>query len=241
MSDVSSKEEHSTSVFHHVVKSDMPESDKSEERLMGEAQVMLGGGTVTTARTLTFASYYILSRPEVRGRLESEVKDFMAEWPERVPTWAELERLPFLQGIIKESLRHGHGVMHRLPRISPDLPIQYKEYTIPAGIPVGMSGYLMHSDPVTYPSPDEFVPERWVGGVDKVVNRNFVPFCRGSRGCLGMNLAMAEMSLALAVLYRPNGPKFELFETDESDVKPVHDFMIPVAKLSSKGVRVLIS
>lgn len=106
MSDVSSKEEHSTSVFHHVVKSDMPESDKSEERLMGEAQVMLGGGTVTTARTLTFASYYILSRPEVRGRLESEVKDFMAEWPERVPTWAELERLPFLQGIIKESLRY---------------------------------------------------------------------------------------------------------------------------------------
>lgn len=57
----------------------------------------------------------------------------------------------------------------------------------------------------------------------------------------GISLAMAEMSLALAVLYRPNGPKFELFETDESDVKPVHDFMIPVAKLSSKGVRVLIS
>ena len=24
--------------------------------------------------------------------------------------------------------------MHRLPRISPDVPIQYKEYTIPAGV-----------------------------------------------------------------------------------------------------------
>ncbi|KAI1653876.1 cytochrome P450 [Daldinia decipiens] len=240
MADISKEEEHITSVFHHVMKSDMPESDKSEERLTGEAQVMLGGGTVTTARTLSFASYYILSRPEVQYRLEHELKDIMADWPQRVPTWAELERLPFLQGVIKESLRLGYGVMHRLPRVSPDAPINYKEYMIPVGTPVSMSGYLMHSDPVVYPSPDEFIPQRWVGDDDKAVHRNFVPFCRGSRSCLGKNLAMAEMSLALAVLYRPGGLKFELFETDESDVKPVHDFMIPLPKLNTKGVRILI-
>lgn len=51
---------------------------------------------------------------------------------------------------------------------------------------------------------------------------------------------MAEMSLILAVLYRPNGPKFELFDTYESDVKQAHDFMIPVPKLDSNGVRILI-
>ena len=50
---------------------------------------------------------------------------------------------------------------------------------------------------------------------------------------------MAEMSLILAVLYRPNGPKFELFETDETDVLHVHDFMIPLPKLDSKGVRAI--
>jgi hypothetical protein len=41
---------------------------------------------------------------------------------------------------------------------------------------------------------------------------------------------MAEMSLALAVLYRPNGLQLELFETDESDVKQSHDFLIPLPK-----------
>ena len=51
---------------------------------------------------------------------------------------------------------------------------------------------------------------------------------------------MAEISLALAVLYRPGGPKLELFETDESDVKVIHDFLIPLPKLDSKGVRVLV-
>ena len=51
---------------------------------------------------------------------------------------------------------------------------------------------------------------------------------------------MAEMSLILAVLYRPNGPEFELFETDESDVKQAHDFLIPLPKITTKGVRALI-
>lgn len=54
------------------------------------------------------------------------------------------------------------------------------------------------------------------------------------------SLAQAEMSLALAVLYRPNGPRFELFETDESDVRQVHDFLIPLPKLDTNGVRILI-
>ncbi|KKK19852.1 CND11p, partial [Aspergillus ochraceoroseus] len=230
----------SSSLFHHVANSDMPESERSPERLAKEAQTLLGGGTASTARTIGFASFYILSCPEIRARLQAELKDTMADWPERVPTWADLEKLSFLQAIIKESLRLSYGVMHRLPRISPDVPIQYKDYTIPPGIPVGMSAYLMHSDPAVYPEPDRFIPERWLGEIDPAMHRNYVPFCRGSRNCLGMNLAMAELSLSLAVLHRPNGPKLQLFETDESDVKHVHDFLIPLPKINSKGVRVLI-
>lgn len=48
------------------------------------------------------------------------------------------------------------------------------------------------------------------------------------------------MDLALAVLFRPEFIKFNLFETDESDVKKVHDFFLGVARLDSKGVRVFI-
>lgn len=43
----------------------------------------------------------------------------------------------------------------------------------------------------------------------------------------------------LAVLYRPGGPAFELFETDESDVVQAHDFLIPLPKLGTKGIRVV--
>lgn len=54
------------------------------------------------------------------------------------------------------------------------------------------------------------------------------------------SLAYAELYLVLAVLFRPGGPQFELFETDESDVVQVHDFLLPLPRLDSKGMRVMI-
>ena len=49
-----------------------------------------------------------------------------------------------------------------------------------------MSGYLMHTDPTVYEKPFEFAPERWLGDLSPNMNRNFVPFSRGSRNCLDM-------------------------------------------------------
>lgn len=51
---------------------------------------------------------------------------------------------------------------------------------------------------------------------------------------------MAEMSLILAVLFRTGAPKLALFETDESDVKQAHDFLIPIPKITTKGVRAVV-
>lgn len=44
----------------------------------------------------------------------------------------------------------------------------------------------MHTDPEVYPEPFKFIPERWLGDYDPKMNRNWVPFTRGSRNCLGI-------------------------------------------------------
>lgn len=94
------------SLFHQVLgNNEMPQEERSEDRLAKEAQTLLGGGTASTARTIGFASYYILSRSDVRERLHAELSDVMASWPQRIPTWVELEKVSYLQAIIKESLR----------------------------------------------------------------------------------------------------------------------------------------
>ena len=83
----------------------MPPSEKTEDRLTMEAQVVLTAGTITSARTIGVATYHILSRPTLRSKLEEELDEIMTEWPQKVPTVPELEKLPLLQAIVKEALR----------------------------------------------------------------------------------------------------------------------------------------
>ncbi|KAF4631127.1 hypothetical protein G7Y89_g7013 [Cudoniella acicularis] len=226
-------------LFRHLVNSDLPPSELSEERLSKEAQVLLGAGTVSTARTLDFICYYIMANPAIRKRLTEELKDIMEGYPEKKPTWAQLEKLVYMQALIKEGLRLSYGVMHRLPRVSPKQPIQFKQWSIPAGVPVSMSAYFQHTLPHIFPRPLEFVPERWLDNVTPEMNRNYVPFSKGSRNCLGMNLATCELNFILSALFRPGGPDFNLYETDESDVTQAHDLMLPLPKMDTKGIRVI--
>lgn len=57
--------------------------------------------------------------------------------------------------------------------------------------------------------------------------------------CLGMQLAYADIYLMLATLMRRFD--LELFETTRDDVDFRYDWMVPHARLDSKGVRVLVN
>lgn len=122
------------SVFRHLLTSGLPESDLSVERLTREAQIFLGAGSISAARTLDFISYYIISRKDYLERLQEELAPLMKGFPETMPSFVELEKLPFLQALIKEGLRLSYGVMHRMPRVSPDTSIRYKDWIIPPGV-----------------------------------------------------------------------------------------------------------
>lgn len=94
-----------TSLFHHIFNSEMPTSELSIERLTREAQVILVAGSLTITRTLSSITYYILANKHIRSTLREELRDVMAQYPEKKPSWADLEKLPYLQAIIKEGLR----------------------------------------------------------------------------------------------------------------------------------------
>lgn len=164
---------------------------------------------------------------------------------------ATLEQLPYLTAIIREGLRLSNGVSSRLQRIAPSEDLVYttpskKVYTIPRGTPVGMTGMLMHYDPSLFAEPNSFRPERWTEnpGLEKFL----VPFSRGSRHCIGINLAYAELYLALATVFRVWGSKeckgekgyLELWETDDRDWEIVGDGITPLVWKGSKGIRVKV-
>ena len=49
-----------------------------------------------------------------------------------------------------------------------------------------------------------------------------------------------ELYKTLSTVFRPGAPSLELFETDESDIVQAHDYIIPLPRLDSKGLRVKV-
>lgn len=79
-----------------------------------------------------------------------------------------------------------YGVTHRLQRISPDLALPYKEWTIPVGTPAGMTTLLLHKNPDNFPSPRTFDPNRWLQPSTNRLSKYMVAFSKDSQQCVGM-------------------------------------------------------
>ncbi|GJC85385.1 cytochrome P450 monooxygenase sdnH [Colletotrichum liriopes] len=126
----SKKDLSGVSVFHHLLSSDVPESEKSTDRLRAESMILLLAGTLAGAHTLTFVVFYVLQNPQIEKRLRAELQPVFKGYPNKMPTWAELERLPYLRGCIKEALRL-NGLVGNLARCSPDEDIQFRQWVIP--------------------------------------------------------------------------------------------------------------
>ena len=166
-------------------------------------------------------------------------------------TWNALTQLPYLTAVVTEGLRLAFGVSHRLPRINPDHDMQYQHYTIPAGTPVSQTQMFIMTNATLFPRPNEFIPERWIHEdllegfpTPQESKKYFIPFSRGTRSCVGMNLAYAELYLTIAALVKPKDCgelEMKLFETSARDFEVAYDWFNPSPPLDSKGLRVAIS
>ncbi|KAL4862829.1 hypothetical protein BDV12DRAFT_38719 [Aspergillus spectabilis] len=218
----------------------MPEHMRSPQRLMNEGFALIIGGTETTARTLAVGAWHLYSRHDIRQKLREELKTVMPT-PESRPRWNELEQLPYLSGVVNESLRLSTGIANRSARVAPTEALIYNGYTIPPGTPVSETHCLILMDPKIFPNPEEFDPERWVRATAKGVrlDKYLVNFSKGTRMCVGLNLAYAELFLVIATLVRRFD--LELFETPKANIDFARDFGTPWPDEGGLSVRALIT
>jgi cytochrome P450 len=233
MNSSASKEEEQN-IFREVINGDLPAEEKSLPRLVDEGQTMIAAGQETSSFFLQQASYFILADPNVHAQLKAELRDAIPN-PAKTPPLARLEELPYLHAVVQEVHRFSHGVVGRLERVSPDKPIQYQNWIIPPGTPVSMTSLLQHRDPSKFPDPSRFDPGRWLN--NRQLEKYLVPFSKGTRQCMGINLATAEIYLTLATIFRRFD--MELYETTGRDAEIVSDFFIPHGHPDSKGVRII--
>ncbi|TVY53908.1 Cyrochrome P450 monooxygenase [Lachnellula cervina] len=226
-------------IFQSLLESNLPPEDKTVERLRQEGQLLLGAGSDTVANTLSVTTFHLADNPEKMLRLARELEKAMPD-PNEPARLTLVEQLPYLSAVVQEGLRLSYGVSSRLQRIAPNEVLQFHEWSIPAGTPVGMSSSLMHHDESIFPDSYAFIPERWLDQSESArpLDRYMVAFSKGSRSCAGINLAKAELYLTLATVFRRY--KVELFDTvRERDVDMQHDNFLPFPSHKSRGIRAI--
>jgi cytochrome P450 len=199
---------------------------------------------------MSVATFHLLSQPSTLRKLKTELEKAIPDPTISTPL-AQLEQLPYLTAVIKEGLRLSFGNTSRIPRIALDKPINYRQWEIPVRTPVSMTIPVVHLDERIFPEPNTFRPERWTEDKTCHLDRYLVSFCKGPRGCLGINLAWAELYIGVSTVFRKFGSPavsgisdvgtMELYETDIGDVEMARDALFPMVKDGSKGVRVKLS
>ncbi|KAJ7734827.1 cytochrome P450 monooxygenase [Mycena metata] len=203
------------------------------ESLISELITILVAGSDTTKNSLIAAIYYIASSRTVQSRLQEELDDHVAG---RTPTFSDIEDLPFLGACLNETLRLYSPVGLGLPRTVPESGIWISGEHFRAGTTVGVPIYTIHRDQSVWGADaEEFRPERWLQD-DTVVAKfteAFKPFSDGSTGCIGKHLALAQLRVMIAAVFR----RFDVNLEDSTRPLHVEDWFVRRARECRIGIR----
>lgn len=112
-----------------------------------------------------------------------------------------------------------------------NLPIQ-------KGSPVVVPLYALHRDPIAFPSPEEFIPERFETKspyFTTLASTKYFPFGLGPRMCIGHKFAMYEVMITLVLVCKkfkfeiPNGNSKAKLELNPGlNLKPLNGVFLHV-------------
>ncbi|KAK2877089.1 hypothetical protein FQN49_001429 [Arthroderma sp. PD_2] len=149
-------------------------------------------GTRTTNDFLG-AMLWHLSLPENKGRqdrLRLELQDAGVK-PGTHPELSAFQKLPYLNCILKETLRTNPPIPIQLPRVvNEGEALTVMGFRIEPGTNIASQSYTLHQDPNSYPGPEAWKPERWEispkSDEYRRMQRSFWPFGSGARMCTGI-------------------------------------------------------
>ncbi|KAL3465633.1 cytochrome P450 [Aspergillus heterothallicus] len=214
------------SIFNALVDPSLPPQERTVDRLTEEGMIVLGAGAETTANTLTLGAYHLIRNPSVVLRLREELKNTAMPHHDSQPRWADLEKLPYLTAVVNETLRLAIGGSWRMPRIATQETLICNGVELPAGTPLITCSWFVHMNPEIFPNPTKFDPDRWIVAAERGIHlpKYLTNFAKGSRNCLGINLAYAELYIVMARFAREFNMDFH--NTTDADIAYDRDYAV---------------
>lgn len=170
-------------------------SRMTDKQLKDELLTLFVAGHETTSNALSWTWYLLSQNPQQEQTLHEELDRVLQGKPVE---FQDLIRLPYLQQVLKESMRL-YPPAWTLNARCPMEDIDVDGYKIPKGAYIFVSPYALHRESRNFSQPETFSPERFAPEQEKEIHRYaYIPFGAGHRVCIGNSFAMMEAALILA-------------------------------------------
>jgi pentalenene oxygenase len=212
----------------------LSDSDENGDRILtvdqvcDEAVMMLIAAAATTASVLSWALYVLSDEPSIEEKLLEDMARGGTECPAHGG-----ERPSYTVRFLMEVLRlyPPIWITCRKTRAS----VTLGDYSLPEGMNVIFSSYMLHRDPDRYPDPTRFDPDRWLsvrpGFADGTL---YIPFGIGARACIGEPFAWQELDVILGAVMRGwrlrTEPGSRVHAAAETTLHPHELLMIPQSR-----------
>ncbi|GAV05621.1 hypothetical protein RvY_15721 [Ramazzottius varieornatus] len=202
---------------YFVKRNDTQSARFTDHNLMLTLSDIFGAGFETTGTTLRWALLYMCEYPELQKKLQAEIDREIGR--ERPPQVTDRDRLPWTEATLLEVQRIASVAPLGFPhKVMEDCELG--DYLIPKDTVVFSNLYYIHHDPVNFPNPNQFQPQRFLDAGHSRIERTecLLPFSTGKRVCPGEALAKMELSLFFAALLQKF--RFEFPQGAKADLRP---------------------
>lgn len=195
--------------FYHLLNAKDPQTGAAftVTELWAESNLLIIAGSDTTSTAIAATLFYLVRNARAKRQAVDEVRRTFDD-VEEIRMGAKLSGLHYLRACIDEAMRLSPSVGGLLPREVLHGGIIIDGELIPAGTVVGVPHYAIHHNPVYYPCPFGYRPERWIPNKNDFETNSqdfaaaqsaFCPFSIGPRGCIGKGEVIA-CSRGMAVM-----------------------------------------
>ncbi|MGV9883791.1 cytochrome P450 [Streptomyces sp. NPDC003006] len=201
----------------------LAEAGERPARIRDTVMVTMLAAHHTTGVAVSWTLHLLGLHPEAAERVADELDRVLGD--RAVPDFADLRRLTCLDMVLKESMRLFPPGPYGARETTEALVLRGDgyEYAVPGGAAVFYPFWAIHMNPLHWPEPGAFRPERFAPEeAAKRPRLAYVPFGIGPRSCEGAGLAMVEAQLVLAVLLK----RFRFTPAPGHVVTPVERFVL---------------
>ncbi|KAL3494971.1 cytochrome P450 [Aspergillus germanicus] len=194
--------------------------EEDERAIIWTAASLYGAAADTTVIALTAWTLAMLRFPHVQRKAQEEIDRVVGA--ERLPTLDDRENLPYINAIVKETLRWWPIAPMGFPHTATE-DITYRNYTIPIGSFLLPAVWWFLHDPAVYADPESFDPDRYLAPRSEPDPAGDA-FGYGRRVCAGRWFAdeslFLQVALSLAVFSIKKAVGEDGEEVDVDHVKP---------------------